>query len=263
MKKSCSLAGIFCFAISISAASQESQAAPTPLIQPDCTSRHTFEGSEACAAWLSADAARDAVFWSQVQAGIAFAGVLGLLATLYFALQANRTARRSNEDQLRAWTKLTPHVSGNLIRHNDGCSLSVKIELENIGATPAINVQLFARLYSKGDVGLEVERFAEAISDGHGAEYPCTLFPGERVSRVLQLNDNAGGVGEQVDSLMLSLIVGAKYRTVFDRPSSPRRLTIRVYDLSNDGSGLIQVNRGAGPATLLLTTNILMPGLVT
>lgn len=228
-----------------------------------CAVHHLQTASEACAAWLSADAARDAVFWGQVQAVTAILGVIGLLATLIVALQANRATRRSSEDQLRAWSKVTPHVVGNLIRSSEGCSLAFEIQIENIGATPAIDVELFAELYSKGDIGMEVQRFAENVLQSRGAEYPCTLFTQERVSRSMRLENDAYGSNGNVDSLMLSLIVGVRYRTVFDRQSTKRRLTFRVYDLSNGESGLIQANRGAGPGSLVLTTNIMLPGIVT
>lgn len=241
-------------------ASARATAAPYDAV---CAAHRALQTSADCAAWVSAQAALDALFWGRIQGVAAAVGLVGLLLTLIFALQANRTARRSNEQQLRGWSKLTPRVAGNLIRSTEGCSLAVDVEVENIGSTPTIDAQLFVRLYSKGDIGLEMQRFADSIIASRGAEYPCTLFPGERVLRSLRLDSDAYGVSERSESIMLSLLVGARYRTIFDRPGGRPRLTLRVYDLSNSEGGLLQVNRPAGPGSLVLSTNILVPGVVT
>ena len=237
---------------------------PAPSSAPaPCAIRKAALDSQECANWLSFEATREATQWARVQAIIAALGLAGLISTVAAALRANAVARRSNEDQLRAWIKVTPAISGNLVRSDDGCSLSVEIEAENVGGSPAKDVQIFASMYAKGDIGPEIERFVQNMTLGHGSEYPTTLFPDEATSRELRVAVAEFGVRQNVDTLMLTLIVGTRYRTVFDRSAQLPRVTVRAYDLSNDGSGLVNVYRGAGPESLTISPNILAPGVVT
>lgn len=132
-------------ALSRNVAEQSKAGQPSELERP-CEPGQDSRGSDLCAQWKAADAAREAARWTFWSMLVGVAGVLGLVlnlrqgrAALAKAREANEIARESAERQLRAYV----YVSRVEVRDiKPGYRAIHKILLTNAGQTPAYDLKL-------------------------------------------------------------------------------------------------------------------------
>lgn len=91
-----------------------------------------------------AQAAEDMIFWTKLQIVLGVFGTLGLVATLWTSLSANRITREVGINQTRAWISVKP---GQLRTEPDG-RLATTFTLTNRGSTPAMRVRYVGLIQS-------------------------------------------------------------------------------------------------------------------
>lgn len=99
-------------------------------------------GSDLCAQWKAADAARDAATWAEWGVFTSIAAAVGVIVALLLTIDSNRIARNTAKQQLRAYVAVeTANIrfKAHPVSEKRDCLLS--INWKNVGQTPAHNLQ--------------------------------------------------------------------------------------------------------------------------
>jgi len=180
------------------------------------------------AAWLA--------FWQLALSG---AGIWFVIRTLEQNRAALILARDTLTTENRAWLDLEVGIAPNIPLTwekgpPDHIRLTVRHRARNHGSSPALNVEIHADIVFNPNAQAEIEKIS--ASPQGGAFYPTVLFPGETSEWTgVNLPGRVGGPFYETSGvLMPTLIVYVTYRTIFDAPDSPRRCTIRVFDVRRE-----------------------------
>jgi hypothetical protein len=234
-------------------------------INGECSERQEYRRSDLCAQWKAADAARSAAdaAWLFGILGAAI-GVLTLAAAVAAALFAGRAAthtktgadeakrsadaaetnvkvaRESLAAENRAWIEIGELTHGDLQFDGSYIILKVAFKMTNIGQTVALNVMTYARLILDPFVRPDTAGW-QAFRDDMAAKpdvFAKPIFPSrEEDSREdlrAMIDMASAGYGSDVPEekrYAISLCLGVRYNTIFDREGDPPHETVKLFML--------------------------------
>jgi hypothetical protein len=215
-------------------------AAEPPQEHTPCLDMESRDESDLCAAWRATAAAEWSSRWAWWQLLFSGLGILGLVATVFQgqkalrnAVEANRIPRDIMIMENRAWLSFeaTPDPSFNVQWDDHGSGIGLQVVAKNTGATVALEVQYHAVFYFKDDIDVYIRLVANGMMH---VPKSIVVFPTERetIKGELQIIVHTPGwVPEGKDSDP-KLLVWLSYRTIFDEPNQPARVTLKCYEVA-------------------------------
>lgn len=103
-------------------------------VHAPCITPHSREESDLCAQWKAASAAETSSNWAKWASISGILSTIAVVAALYMALDANRIARRTASQQLRAYVSIDSIGFENIAI---GAYVRCNVKMRNFGQTPA------------------------------------------------------------------------------------------------------------------------------
>ena len=226
-------------------AAVDAMAKPAPA-DHGCPDRKDIRGSDLCAQWTAADAAREAAAWAMPSFIITLLGTIGLVGTIIqgkFALararESNELARQGIHADNRAWLDVTVQVDGDFEWDETGCRLALKYEVVNHGTSPAMNAGIMTKIAEIREMDAEYDRFIAMLKEDGPHVILGNIFPGERREQSVIMQFDLDD--PEKNNASLTALIGVNYRTIFDTQHDPHRFTAQVFNISHMRDGALYV----------------------